>query len=853
MAVVSASVMRAIENDNPSELSRLVPDYYVNTRFELLMGKTPLEFSLFLRSPHCVRSLIKRGALKNPSTDQEILAHMQHCLAERQPDQAILWALCRSATERELKILNALENDAHAELENTIPKEQLDTRLETYLGQTPLELALLFKSVRCVKTLLSHGAKRMPSFEAKIKIYAQESWQKEDYQEAFSWVRCYQAAPMELKVLDALQNDDDSMLGEIVPEVFLDAPSDVYLGNKPVNLAIYLEKPHCAKYLLSRHVDRDPTLLKRMHTYMEYYQQQGDNERALLWLECCAIVRGVRTWDYAIADHNIELVELLAAQGLISHNTPDLQRWLHFVIQTNDKVLFRRLLALGIRCIVPELWEGMVKNGDGEWLEIFLSLVRRPQDFFLTRALYEASKAGHVGIVKRLLEVGANPNEYLPRASIPSDQSPPSYTPLAAALANRHEECFDLLLNSGAYPDEEALLDAVLRAFKERGAPIDAAKKLILAGANPSAVLVFEGVQDSILSGLLYDPNSNHVELANLLVEHGAYVERFSPLVRSPLSRALDGGLCDLVDRLLKAGASVFSDEDDRSLLGTAVWCDHCIAQLLKHGVRPSRILRTLWTGGSRGNSSRTIKMGTELEEAANVGRTESIGCLLEAGAEPSFAGARGLRNMIIVTLEGAIEREEIYDIPENLEYIAFRSYRFCKQSCIQQRAAYKHVMYITKLFRSIEIPVLCIDEIFSHTPHLRDHLIHLFLSILNTEHLDALFSLIYVRNKADLLPYEITLLLTSIKPHAIEFLCTTIGDALLPDLLRSISSLWRPQIEDEDLGLYIASAEWKNKIKALVTQGIDEAFNRCLERYKTLKEHTQVSSPQGHKRMKDA
>ena len=175
-------------------------------------------------------------------------------------------------------------------------------------------------------------------------------------------------------------------------------------------------------------------------------------------------------------------------------------------------------------------------------------------------AMYFAAAAGHLDVIKALLDAGANPNgvvgKVYPRIII---------APLIAAMNRRNKrrlETIDILIAAGAKVNAPTLIPSPLenavanrdiemvRALLNRGAVLDwpdpfgrtplwravgdmdgpdvsIVKLLLEAGANPNKSRIWVGnhclsILEDLNTRLMADKNQARLEVARLLIQHGA-------------------------------------------------------------------------------------------------------------------------------------------------------------------------------------------------------------------------------------------------------------------------------------------------------------------------------------------
>ncbi|XP_046405893.1 uncharacterized protein LOC124170897 isoform X3 [Ischnura elegans] len=195
--------------------------------------------------------------------------------------------------------------------------------------------------------------------------------------------------------------------------------------------------------------------------------------------------------------------------------------------------------------------------------------------------LMEASSAGHVEVVRLLINHGADVNA----------QSSSGNTPLMYACAGGHEEVVRVLLSANAKVEDHnenghtPLMEAasaghvgVAKILLEHGAGInthsnefkesaltlacykghlDMVRFLLEAGADQ------EHKTDEMHTALMEASMDGHVEVARLLLDSGAQVNMPTDSFESPLTLAACGGHVDLAMLLIERGANIEEVNDE--------------------------------------------------------------------------------------------------------------------------------------------------------------------------------------------------------------------------------------------------------------------------------------------------
>ncbi|KAL6711261.1 hypothetical protein ACN47E_005792 [Coniothyrium glycines] len=176
--------------------------------------------------------------------------------------------------------------------------------------------------------------------------------------------------------------------------------------------------------------------------------------------------------DAAIAWSHIEIVELLLGAG--AHSTASK---LYAAAKLGNERLVKVLLDRGANPSTStteyggDALDAAITGGHQPIVELLLGLSTAPD----AQKLYAASRAGHNGIVKLLVQKGINVNTL----------GTTSNFALHAASAEGHKQTVEFLLASGAWPDAQTPLGTALQqALLFKGRRV--VETLLRAGASPN-------------------------------------------------------------------------------------------------------------------------------------------------------------------------------------------------------------------------------------------------------------------------------------------------------------------------------------------------------------------------------
>ena len=264
--------------------------------------------------------------------------------------------------------------------------------------------------------------------------------------------------------------------------------------------------------------------------------------------------------------------------------------------------------------------------------------------------LLVASRMGHEGAVKDLLESGVDVDEV---------RTDDGSTALILAAHNGHEGVIDQLIEAGADVDKATTDDGAtpLDMAAEHGHEI-VVERLLKAGADVNKATTDDGATPLVIAAL-----EGHEGVVEQLLKAGADVDKATTdYGRTPLYYAAVRAHEGIVEQLLKAGADVnkAATDDGSTALSIAALGGHegVVEQLLKAGADVDKattdygrtplyyaavrahegIVEQLLKAGADVNKTTTDDGATPLYIAAQEGHEGTVEQLLKAGADVNKA-----------------------------------------------------------------------------------------------------------------------------------------------------------------------------------------------------------------------
>ena len=333
---------------------------------------------------------------------------------------------------------------------------------------------------------------------------------------------------------------------------------------------------------------------------------------------------------------------------------------LHWAVRNGDVTLLDRLLRAGAKADAANRYGVTAlplacQQGDPAIVERLLNagLSANLTGPLGETALHTCARSGHVAAAKMLVTRGASLNAV---------ESWRGQTPIMWAAAQGHGEMVAMLAEAGADVNARSGIIAWERQrtseprdkwlppggftpllFAAREGRVDAAKALIAAGADVSAI--DPDRQSALVIALI----NGHFDVANLLIDNGADVNTPDKVGRTALWAAVDYNTPPQSNR---PAPNPF-DEDATSL--------DVIKNLLAHGARVDAALtaqvpyRTKLDRGADG----VLGAGTTpLLRAAKAGDTPVVKLLLERGANPKAVTRNGVNGLMMAANVAAREED---------------------------------------------------------------------------------------------------------------------------------------------------------------------------------------------------
>jgi ankyrin repeat protein len=251
-----------------------------------------------------------------------------------------------------------------------------------------------------------------------------------------------------------------------------------------------------------------------------------------------------------------------------------------------------------------------------------------------TTALFAAAESGYTGVVRQLLKAGADFH-----AAQGSDGEPE--TPLASAASFKRWDIVELLVNSGANPnvrDRNGWAPIDFAAMHACGAGReDILKLLIDKGSKVDETIpdLKRGAEYQNLRPLIYAAAYSKAAAINLLLAHGADINKPDHAGMTPLMLAVRNRREDIVEALLAKGADLkATDQFGRAALNYATF-----------NATPS-IVKRIAAAGSNLNFTAPPGMHhgeTALMHAVQGGNLNNVEAMLALGARTHVTDAKGM------------------------------------------------------------------------------------------------------------------------------------------------------------------------------------------------------------------
>lgn len=346
--------------------------------------------------------------------------------------------------------------------------------------------------------------------------------------------------------------------------------------------------------------------------------------------------------DAAMRGDERAVRQLLRETSEVDSTQVDGMTALHWAVQNSDVAMVDRLLRAGAdfnaanRTGVTPLYLASI-NANAAVIGRLIAAGADPNAIVTSQDetwLMLTSYTGNPEAVSELLAAGADPNAPQIRGQ----------TALMWAASEGHTDVIELLVEAGANleaasiastrPERRPAGGFTALLFAARQGHLDAARELIEAGADVNHV----GADGT--SPLLIAIVNGHYELAYMLLEHGADPSRADDTGRAPLYAVID--LRN--QQWSQAPAPKLPQETHMAMIRALVTAGSNLEQALSGKVAHRGSFDMRWT---------ELEGGTPFLRAAWNGDIEVMRLLLEHGADPRVATAKGETALLLLAGAG--------------------------------------------------------------------------------------------------------------------------------------------------------------------------------------------------------
>ena len=406
--------------------------------------------------------------------------------------------------------------------------------------------------------------------------------------------------------------NDFSYYATVDDEIFGTSLLHVAAANGYTDVARHLVQ--AGAYVMAHNDDRK--------TPIDLAREQGHDNLAQM------LASAVALREAALAGHGEKVEQLLAAGAPTDAQDPDGATVLYRVVQAylepSDSVeghmeVLKSLIKAGAK--VDSITRWARGRGEGDLT------------FSNSSPLHVAALAGRADVVALLVEAGKGVNGYLDFRNHRN-----THTALSLALIeNPNEAVAMLLIQAGANVNAAdhggtTPLHTVAAMHENPAMSVNIAAALINAGANinPQTVRTNTLSLGSGRTPLHTAASANHMEMARLLIQHGARVNVKDDSDNAPLHLAIHGGHGKLAELLMESGAYIHSRNYNGNLP----------IQVAAFAGLPD-VITQLIAAGSPVNAQDQVG-DTPLHDAALQGQVEAAQVLIGAGADVNATNKEG-------------------------------------------------------------------------------------------------------------------------------------------------------------------------------------------------------------------